>query len=366
MTMANRYTGDSHGPMPRVLRWFVDSPPALRIAAGLSLLVHAAMGSVLLFSPHRVGQLADAPIDGEMQTIVTLAPTDTPAPKAELPKAPSPETEPTPAEPVVQPEPVQAQTPTPPLPPAPTLAPPTDASPASRPSSSPSSTNTPRTSFVPKPPADTAPPPAKEIAFAGLKAKRAARIVYVVDASGPMVSHRVFAGKELSRSLARLDPTQQFQVLVTRLLPAAANESATSRRPEVLVFANADTLHAASPASIADAVVWLGNQSVRGAPDPLPGLARALTLKPDLILLLSHSFEQGLSANIGRTKEAVLAELDRLNPRQSDGRRAVVIKTVQLGGDDPTGLLQSIALEHGDGPGSYHAVTPAELGETPK
>lgn len=368
MTMANRYTGDSHGPMPRVLRWFVDSPPALRIAAGLSLLVHAAMGSVLLFSPHHVGQLADAPIDGEMQTIVTLAPTDTPAPKTELPQGPSPETKPTPAEPIAQPAPAQAQTPTPPLLPAPTFAPPTDASPAGGPSSSPSSTNTPRTSFVPKPPADAPPPTTKEIAFAGLKAKRAARIVYVVDASGPMVSHWAWAGTQLRTSLARLDQAQQFQVLVTRLLPAASGEAATSRKPEVLAFVDAggDSLHAARPTTIASAVVWLGNQRIRGAPDPLPGLARALTLKPDLILLLSHSFEQGLSANVGRTKGTVLAELDRLNPRQSDGRRAVVIKTIQLGGDDPTGLLQSIAREHGDGPGSYHAVTPAEMGDTPK
>jgi len=369
MTMANRYTGNSHGTMPRAIAWFVDSPPALRIAAGLSLLVHAAMGSVLLFSPHRVGQLADAPIDGEMQTVVTLAPIDTPEAKQE----PQPEPVPKPVpEAVTEPAEKSAPNPPPPPPTEPAIFPAADTppvpTPASTPSTSTPSTTAPRTTFVPKPLADTTPAPSKEIAFAGLKAKRAARVVYVVDASGPMVSHWAWAGTQLRTSLSRLDQTQQFQVLVTRLLPAASGEAATSRKPEVLAFVDAggDSLHAARPTTIASAVVWLGNQRIRGAPDPLPGLARALALKPDLILLLSHSFEQGLSANIGRTKEAVLAELDRLNPRQSDGRRAVVIKTVQLGGDDPTGLLQSIALEHGDGPGSYHAVTPAELGDTPK
>jgi hypothetical protein len=377
MTITTRYTGDSHRQLPTplraVARWVVDSPPALRIAAGLSLLVHAAAGSVLLFSTHRVGQLADAPIDGEMQTVVTLAPIDTPAPQPETKPEPAPQPEPEPkpeATPEAKQEPVPA--PTPPTPPPssePTISPASDTppAPASAPSTPTPSTTAPRTTFVPKPPAD-APAPSKEIAFAGLKAKRASRVVYVVDASGPMVSHWAWAGTQLRTSLARLDQTQQFQVLVTRLLPAASGQSATSRTPEVIAFTDADgdSLHAARPTTIASAVVWLGNQRIRGAPDPLPGLARALALKPDLILLLSHSFEQGLSANVGRTKDAVLAELDRLNPRQSDGRRAVVIKTVQLGGDDPTGLLQAIALEHGDGPGSYHAVTPAELGDSPK
>jgi len=357
--------------MPRVLRWFVDSPPALRIAAGLSLLVHAALGSILLFSTHRVGQLADAPIDGEMQTVVTLSPVDTPASQPETKREPEPQPEPEPkpeATPEARQEPAPAPTPPPPAPEpliSPASGPPS--APASAPSTSTPSTTAPRTTFVPKPPAN-APTPSKEIAFAGLKAKRASRVVYVVDASGPMVSHWAWAGTQLRTSLSRLDQTQQFQVLVTRLLPAASGQSATSRMPEVIAFTDTegDSLHAARPTIIANAVVWLGNQRIRGAPDPLPGLARALTLKPDLILLLSHSFEQGLSANVGRTKEAVLAELDRLNPRQSDGRRSVVIKTVQLGGDDPTGLLQAIAMEHGDGPGSYHAVTPAELGDRPK
>lgn len=366
MTMANRFTGDSHGPMPRVFVWFMDSPPSLRVAAGLSLLVHAAAGSVLLFSPHRVGQLADAPIDGEMQTVVTLAPIDTPTPQPETKPEPTPEPEPVP-----EAKQETASDPTPPAPlPEPTIAPAanTPPAPANAPSTPTPSTTAPRTTFVPKPPADAPPPPAKEIAFAGLKAKRAARVVYVVDASGPMVSHWAWAGTQLRTSLARLDQTQQFQVLVTRLLPAASGQSATTRSPEVIAFTDTDgdSLHVARPTTIASAVVWLGNQRIRGAPDPLPGLARAIALKPDLILLLSHSFEQGLSANVGRTKDAVLAELDRLNPRQSDSRRGVVIKTVQLGGDDPTGLLQAIAMEHGDGPGSYHAVTPAELGDAPK
>lgn len=194
-----------------------------------------------------------------------------------------------------------------------------------------------------------------------MDSRRAERLVYVVDASGPMVSHWAWAAGQLRLSLRRLDDTQRFQVLISRLPPAPAGEPDAVRTSEVLSFSRDATLISATPASIADAVVWLSSQHLRGASDPLPGLARAIALKPDLILLLSHSFQQGLGANVGRTTESILAELDRLNPRGSNGRRSVVIKTIQLGSDDPTGLLQAIAREHGDGPGSYHAVTPVEL-----
>jgi hypothetical protein len=178
-----------------------------------------------------------------------------------------------------------------------------------------------------------------------------------------MVSHWAWASSQLRLSLGRLDPSQKFQVLISRLVPAPTDQPTSIRSSEVLGFAPVSntSLIPATPASIADAVVWLSSQHLRGASDPLPGLVRALTLKPHLILLLSPSFQQGLGANLGRTTESVLAELDRLNPRGSDGRRAVVIKTIQLGNEDPTGLLQAIAREHGDGPGSYHVVTLAEL-----
>jgi hypothetical protein len=204
--------------------------------------------------------------------------------------------------------------------------------------------------------------PPRTISFAGVDAKRAERIVYVVDASGPMVSHWAWATAQLRVSLTRLDTTQKFQVLISRLLPAPAEEPDAMRSAEVLSFSGTDASPtAATPSSITNAIVWLSGQRLRGASDPLPGLSRALSLQPDLILLLSYSFTQGLQANVGRTNDDVLAELDRLNPRRSDGSRAVVIKTIQLGNEDPTGLLQAIANEHGDGPGSYHVVTPGEL-----
>jgi hypothetical protein len=215
---------------------------------------------------------------------------------------------------------------------------------------------------APRPPDPVTPPVTpRSFTFAGLEAKRAQRIVYVLDASGPMVSHWPWVKEQLRLSLSRLEKTQEFQVLITRLLPAT--DAQPIRTPEVLASSPADNDSPvrSSAVAVADAIVWLSRQKVRGASDPLPGLSRALSLRPDLVLLLSHGFAQGHEANEGRSAQAVLAELDRLNPRVNNGRRAVVIKTIQLGNDDAAGLLQAIAQEHGDGPGSFHIVAPSDL-----
>ncbi|MCA9300522.1 MAG: hypothetical protein KDA28_15735, partial [Phycisphaerales bacterium] len=52
--------------------------------------------------------------------------------------------------------------------------------------------------------------------FAGLRARKAASVVYVVDASGPMASSLSFVFDELRRSVARLGPSQTFQAIIFR------------------------------------------------------------------------------------------------------------------------------------------------------
>lgn len=355
-TRDNPGSGYSYGTGHRgLIHWLSNASPAVRLAIALSLCVHALGLASLLVARGSPGQIADAPSSGNVQTVLALdspqpvpqAAPATPSPRESIPEpalGPQPESPPEPdPQPVARPEP---------------------AIPTSLFSSEPSDTRaaTPPTRLTPPPIQPTTPTPPRPISFAGMDAKRAERIVYVVDASGPMVSHWAWATAQLRLSLLRLDESQKFQVLISRLLPAPTGQPDAMRAAEVLSFSGNDLAPTpATPPTITRAIVWLSGQRLRGASDPLPGLSRALSLKPDLILLLSHSFSQGLRANVGRTNEDVLAELDRLNPQQSDGRRAVVIKTIQLGNEDSTGLLQAIANEHGDGPGSYHVVTPAEL-----
>lgn len=330
--------------------------PAVRLAVALSVAVHAMGVASLMLGNAPRGQLSDAPAASTAQTVLSL----------DTPPAPSPE----PAPPTAPSEPTPAPDTTPP--PAPTPAPPAEQPAPAAPTSlfstesGPTAPPSPPTRLTPPPAPTTADAAPRSISFAGMDAKRAERIVYVVDASGPMVSHWGWATAQLRLSLSRLDTTQKFQVLISRLLPAPADAPPDSMRSSEVLDSTggANALTPATQASIADAVTWLSRQRLRGASDPLPGLSRALELKPDLILLLSHSFDPGLLANVGRTTEAILAELDRLNPADAQGHRAVVIKTIQLGNEDPTGLMQAIAKQHGDGPGSYHVVTPGELEKT--
>jgi hypothetical protein len=97
-----------------------------------------------------------------------------------------------------------------------------------------------------------------------------------------------------------------------------------------------------------------------GRSDPLSGLSRAIALKPDVVFLLSRNIRRtGTETQSG---EDLLTQLDRLNPKSSrTGQRPVVIKTIQFIDDDPTGLMQAIAVDHGDGNGSYRVMSIADL-----
>ena len=63
----------------------------------------------------------------------------------------------------------------------------------------------------------------------------------------------------------------------------------------------------------------------------------------------------------GRGTAEIMAELDKLNPVRGTQRR-VVIKALQFLEEDPTGTMQAIGEQHGDGPGSYSVVSLQMLG----
>ncbi len=211
--------------------------------------------------------------------------------------------------------------------------------------------------------------------FAGMGAKRAAAIVYVVDASGAMVSSLKFILAELERSVRNLSSAQKFQVVLFRERTTDEGVSlfeVFSPRP-----GEGGRLLPATPANKAALREWLKTIIPTGRSNPLDGLRRGLSLDPDAIFLLSRSIRrsggaagdgtgaaaigQGAGGVWGRGKTEILAELDKLNPRRGQQRRTV-IKALQFLEEDPTGTMQAIGDEHGDGPGSYSVVTLQALG----
>ncbi len=198
--------------------------------------------------------------------------------------------------------------------------------------------------------------------FAGMGAKRAASVVYVVDASGAMVSSLRFVFEELNRSVSRLGTGQKFAVVLFR-------DRSDTRGPLVDVFSPSGrdpgtSMVAATPANKAALRNWLANIRPTGRSNPLDGVRRGLAFPCDAVFLLSRSIRRsggsdgaGAEGGVwGRGTREILAELDRLNPRDSRGQRRVVIKAIQFLEEDPTGTMQAIGSEHGDGAGSYRVL----------
>lgn len=216
----------------------------------------------------------------------------------------------------------------------------------------PSSTPVSRLPTRPKPKVEQPAKPVvpKSAGFGQVQAQRASKVVYAVDVSGAMVPVLPFLLQELRRSVERLDESQSFQV----------------------IFFRASDVQIPDPPSMGDQLLAANRNSKRsldkivtrvdpgGRSDTLAGLSRAIALKPDVVFLLSRNIRRtGTETQSG---EDLLTQLDRLNPKNArTGQRPVVIKTIQFIDEDPTGLMQAIAGDHGDGSGSYRVMSIADL-----
>lgn len=191
--------------------------------------------------------------------------------------------------------------------------------------------------------------------FAGVEGTRARRVVYVLDASGPMTSCLPFVKAELERSVSRLSAEQSFQVIVTR-------RRAQDDAAEVRVFRSESAGFAPADARVCAALHdWLADVEPRWASDPLAGLEAAVREGPELVFLLTRSIRRSASGDVIAAGDAALARLDALNPADASGKRAAVIKIIQFLDEDPSGLLPRIAARHGDGEGSYRVMKLGEL-----
>ncbi len=193
------------------------------------------------------------------------------------------------------------------------------------------------------------------VIFAGLGADRAASVVYVVDGSGPMVTSLPMVFDELRRSLRRLDTTQRFAIIIFRDRSVTGGATRFDEFRPGLAVADAMTIRAAS--------TWLDTIHAEGASNPSDGLRRAIAHRPEVIFLLTRSIRRsGEHAQWGAGREAILAELESLNPADPrTGGRPVQIKTLQFIEEDPTGTMQAIGERHG-GEGGYRVLRLEEVG----
>lgn len=172
----------------------------------------------------------------------------------------------------------------------------------------------------------------RTVAFSGLGASNAQSVVYVVDASGSMVTSLPFVVAELERSVARLSPTQKFGVVLFRRMPTGGDGTETFSPVLVRATDNARQL-------LHD---WLATTRPSGRSNPLAGLSRAAAYEPDAVFLLSRSIERSGGNVWDLGFESTIARVDALNPA-----RRMLIQTIQFLDDDPTGIMQEIGRRHG-------------------
>lgn len=197
---------------------------------------------------------------------------------------------------------------------------------------------------VPSPePTATQPVEPAPAMFAGSRAS-GARVVYVVDLSGSMVSSLGLVLSELERSISALDDAHQFHVIFfheqgagVELLPGGW----TTRRG----------------ADLRPVFDWLHERRPGGRSNPMDGLRAAIDLEPDAVFLLSRSIRR--TGGGAWDRDAVLRELEGRNPVR-DGSRRIAIKAIQFIDEDPTGTMRAIGEGHG-GPDGYRVLTLDEL-----
>ncbi len=184
--------------------------------------------------------------------------------------------------------------------------------------------------------------------FVGLTTTNARRIVYVIDASGSLIASLQVVIRELSRSLRELTAKQSFSIVFFQ-------------QDRALAVPPGDRLLQATSEEKRRALEWIDRNIIpNGNSNPLPALRKAIRLQPDVIFLLSDNITGAGQYEIDQ--EELLAELERLNPRDPrSGRRSVQINCIQFLDPDPLQTLPRIASAHG-GPNGFKFLDRRELG----
>lgn len=185
-------------------------------------------------------------------------------------------------------------------------------------------------------------------AFAGTSSSNARSIVYVIDASGSMISHMQIVLDELARSLEALNPKQSFSVIFFQ-------------QNKALAVPPANKLLAATDDEKVRALQWIGDNVVpQGRSNPLMAIELAMSHKPDVVFILSEGITG--SGEFEIDQRDLLLKLGELNPVDIEsGRRHTQINCIQFLDPDPIDTLKLIAQDHG-GANGYKFLSRAELG----
>jgi len=206
----------------------------------------------------------------------------------------------------------------------------------------------------PPPPPSAQTPPDRDVRFSGLGASEAREIVYVVDASGSMLTTFPNVVAELRRSIQALHPMQRFAVLLFRAFPGASGPAYI--RPDYPPGVNAPVLVDATREAKRAVFRWLANVNPGGRSNPIDAIETALRLRPDAIFVLSSGATD--PALLGMTPDELMARLETLNPGSPEAR-PVTIKTIQLLDRDPMELMRRIGRAHGGEDGYRFIASPS-------
>ncbi|TVQ53821.1 MAG: hypothetical protein EA377_07125 [Phycisphaerales bacterium] len=196
---------------------------------------------------------------------------------------------------------------------------------------------------------DFAPEPQEDAArFMGVSTSNAREIVYVIDASGPMIAYLQIVLRELTRSLDQLSDEQRFGIVFFQ-------------RDEAIAVPPPRRLATATEAEKRRALNWIDDNIIpRGRSNPISALETALQLNPDVVFVLSVNIT---GAGVYEVDQAdLLQRLEELNPvHRRTGQRRTQINCIQFLDPDPLDTLRVIADIHGGSRG-YRFVSRAELG----
>lgn len=204
---------------------------------------------------------------------------------------------------------------------------------------------------APKTAAPPAPSPSQSrVEFAGLGASEARDIVYVVDASGSMVTALPDVLNELRRSVRKLHPTQRIGVVLMQPDKATGGEVTVApllpnMKKPIVIDVTTDVR-----VRLED---WLRTVRAGGASNLGAALETALKMKPDAIFVLGRI---GAADLVDADIDTLMSELDRLNPADAEGDRRTTIKTIQFLDVDPQDTLRIVGQTHG-GEGGYTFLT---------
>ena len=170
----------------------------------------------------------------------------------------------------------------------------------------------------------------------------ATRIIYIVDASGSLIDTLPFVIRELKRSISRLSPQQQFNVIFFQA-GNAVEVPPTGWKP-----ASGENKQA-----IAD---WItlenGNIVPRGSTNPLTAIRLAMRYDPQLVFILSDNITGQGKYEVDRTELLNLVT-------QYTRNKNIAINSIQFLYPDPFNTLKELAESNG---GNYTFISESDLG----